>query len=141
MLTSTNTEGINMYLKKITLITILLGFAACAGLANADDNAAGAWGQNMSPEQREAAKQRYNSATPEQQEAYRKKMENYKNASPEQQEAYRKKMEMRKQKMENMTPEQQAELKTQQEQRKKQWQSMTPEQREAVKQKYRNQQQ
>jgi spermidine/putrescine-binding protein len=123
MLTSTNTEGINMYLKKITLVAILLGFAACAGLANADDNAAGAWGQNMSPEQREAAKQRYSSATPEQQEAYRKKME------------------MRKQKMENMTPEQQAELKAQQEQRKKQWQSMTPEQREAVKQKYRNQQQ
>ncbi len=94
----------NMNLKKFSVLPLLIGLTMAANIANADESTQGARGQNMSPDQKEAMKQKWENMTPEQQAAYKAKRE------------------QRKEQWQNMTPEEQQAYKAKREQRKQQWQ-------------------
>ena len=59
----------NMYLKKISVLPLLLGLSIAGNIASADEGSEAAMKRNLSPEQKEAAKQKWESMTPEEQAA------------------------------------------------------------------------
>jgi hypothetical protein len=110
-------DHMNMNFKKISLLPLLLGLAMAGNIASADEGSEAAMKRDLSPEQQEAAKQKWESMTPEEQAAAKAKRE------------------QRKQQYQNMSPEEQAAAKAKREQRKQQYQNMSPEEQQAVKDK------
>ena len=101
----------NMNLKRFSVLPLLLGLSIAGNIASADEGSEAAMKRNLSPEQQEAMKQKWESMTPEEQAAAKAKREQmkqqYQNMSPEEQQAYKEQREKRKQQYQNMSPEEQ----------------------------------
>ena len=68
----------NMNLKNISVLPLLLGLTMAANIASADESSEAAMKRNMTPEQQEAMKQKWESMTPEEQAAAKAKREQMK---------------------------------------------------------------
>jgi len=102
-------------LKKISILPLLLGLSMAGNIANADESSEAAMKRNLSPEQQEAMKQKWESMTPEEQaaakEQRKQRKQQYQNMSPEEQQAVKEKREQVKQQYQNMSPEEQQAVK------------------------------
>ena len=81
----------NKNLKNISVLSLLLGISIAGNIASADEGSEAAMKRNLSPEQQEAMQKKWESMTPEQQQAFKEQQkqlrQQYQNMSPEEQQA------------------------------------------------------